>query len=115
MTRTSRVLGVFVLSTAFAACAVPEPAPSAGDGTGAGTSMGAGDGTVGDLSNTTRLAPTLIPLGTGETATALASGFIHNCAVTSALNIWCWGYNGVGAIGDGTYNTAFAPVKVTLQ
>jgi alpha-tubulin suppressor-like RCC1 family protein len=72
------------------------------------------DGAIGDLTNTSRSNPTFVTLG-GESATALATGFIHNCALTTTLNLWCWGFNGAGAIGDGTYNTAFGPVKATLQ
>ena len=35
-------------------------------------------------------------------AVALAAGMEHNCAITSAHELYCWGSNGSGQLGDGT-------------
>lgn len=45
-----------------------------------------------------------VNLGTGRTATALASGFYHNCAILDNGQVKCWGYNAYGQLGRG--NTA---------
>lgn len=36
----------------------------------------------------------------------------HACAVTDAGEVWCWGWNLVGQLGDGTNDTADTPVAV---
>ena len=66
-------------------------------------------------------------LGTGDTQKALkavsvqldadediftvASGNNHSCAATAA-EVWCWGLNSSGQLGDGTRQTSKSPVKV---
>jgi len=46
-----------------------------------------------------------------EGATALAVGSIHTCAVVEGA-VYCWGYNAVGQLGDGTHVDAHVAVKV---
>jgi alpha-tubulin suppressor-like RCC1 family protein len=72
------------------------------------------DGEIGDLTTTLRPTPVAISFG-GEVAQGLAAGYQHTCALTTALNVWCWGYNGFGEIGDGTNSDDFGPTKVLLQ
>ena len=50
------------------------------------------------------LAP--IDLGTGRTATAIAAGAAHTCAVLDDGEIKCWGQNGVGPTGAGRHGGA---------
>jgi alpha-tubulin suppressor-like RCC1 family protein len=38
-------------------------------------------------------------------ALAIAVGNIHNCAIAVDHAVWCWGYNGSGQLGDGTFTT----------
>ena len=40
-----------------------------------------------------------INLGTGRTATAIAAGGYHNCAVLDNESVKCWGYNRYGQLG----------------
>jgi alpha-tubulin suppressor-like RCC1 family protein len=44
----------------------------------------------------------------------LSSGLYHTCAVTQRQDIYCWGDNSYGELGDGTYYNAVKPVKVKL-
>jgi hypothetical protein len=74
------------------------------------------DGEMGDLAGTNRPSPIAVSaFGTESTAVSLAVGSYHNCVVTPLANVWCWGGNYNGGVGDGTYNNAFGPLKVTLQ
>lgn len=44
---------------------------------------------------------------------ALASGASHNCALTTADEVWCWGSNAKGELGDGTYTNRDEATKIT--
>ena len=39
-------------------------------------------------------------------------GYYSACAVINASSVWCWGYNGYGELGDGSYTSRYTPVKV---
>lgn len=54
---------------------------------------------IGDGSVERRFSPTQVM--TSQTFTALAAGFEHTCGLTSTGDVWCWGRNGSGQIGDG--------------
>ena len=45
-----------------------------------------------------------IELGTGRTATAIAAGKYHNCAILDNSSIKCWGANATGQLGLGDSN-----------
>ena len=44
---------------------------------------------------------TAIDLGTGRTATAIASGTLHTCALLDNASVKCWGSNNGGQLGQG--------------
>ena len=74
------------------------------------------DGQYGNDTRTTSNKPLLItvtghPLK-GKTITKLTAGSSHTCALTSDGEMYCWGYNSLGQIGDGTNITRTLPVKV---
>jgi alpha-tubulin suppressor-like RCC1 family protein len=45
---------------------------------------------------------------------AIGSGTLHTCAYVSPTEIYCWGGNDFGQLGDGTTSASSTPVKVVL-
>jgi alpha-tubulin suppressor-like RCC1 family protein len=56
---------------------------------------------VGDATNEMGDRLEVIELGTGRTATAIAAGDHHNCAILDNSSIKCWGANASGQLGLG--------------
>jgi alpha-tubulin suppressor-like RCC1 family protein len=48
-------------------------------------------------------------------ATELSAGEGHVCATLSSGEVWCWGKNNAGQLGDGTKNESRVPVKLISQ
>lgn len=51
-------------------------------------------------------------VGLTQGVTFISVGEHHTCAIDAAGVAKCWGYNGLGALGNGTNETPVAPVKV---
>ncbi len=67
-----------------------------------------GDGTEGE----TRLAP--VPVSGGLSFTRVSAGSTHTCGLTTFPNeLYCWGGNNAGQLGDGTQTTRTTPVRVS--
>ncbi len=74
------------------------------------------DGQYGSGGRSTSFKPVLVtPTGSllkGKTILKLTAGRSHACALTSDNQLYCWGYNSLGQVGDGTTTTRYAPVLV---
>jgi alpha-tubulin suppressor-like RCC1 family protein len=72
--------------------------------------------TLGDGTTTTRLSPVAMntagTLLAGKTITAIQCASYHNVFLTSEGNLYSWGFNGNGKLGDGTTVDRTAPVAV---
>ncbi|MBU1244547.1 hypothetical protein KJ612_15205, partial [Myxococcota bacterium] len=71
-----------------------------------------GNGALGDGTTMTRLVPVLVS-GMDSGVSMVSCGEIHTCALKTDGSAWCWGYNGHGALGDGTTTNRSVPVLVS--
>jgi alpha-tubulin suppressor-like RCC1 family protein len=67
-------------------------------------------GQLGDFSQEVSPLPVRVPRLSGD-INAIAAGTNHSCALTSNGDVWCWGINEVGQLGNNTL-VRFSPVTV---
>ena len=71
-------------------------------------------GQLGDGSDVDRPSPAPVSGALAEQAiAAVALGDNHTCAITDAGEVWCWGANGQGQLGNGTTVAASEPQRVS--
>ena len=76
-----------------------------------------GEGTDGQLGNggiTEEKVPVLVSMPTGVTAVAIAGGLDHSLAIGSDGNLYAWGEDGAGELGNGGTTNSDTPVQVSL-
>jgi alpha-tubulin suppressor-like RCC1 family protein len=75
-----------------------------------------GDNTIGELGIGTETDPvsSLVQVGSSSSWTAVSALYTQTCAVDTSGQIWCWGDNELGQVGDGLpgSNTEAAPIQV---
>lgn len=69
------------------------------------------DGELGNQSHKESDTPVLVQAFTNN-INMISAGEGFSCAVTNTGNVKCWGYNGFGRLGDGTFDNRLAPVNV---
>jgi alpha-tubulin suppressor-like RCC1 family protein len=71
-------------------------------------------GEVGNETRTIQRIPVTVavPVG-GGTYKSFALGYGHTCAVSYADQVYCWGNNATGQLGDGTHTMRLGPQLVT--
>jgi alpha-tubulin suppressor-like RCC1 family protein len=69
------------------------------------------DGELGDGTKKDRVTPVDVT-GLTNGVTALAAGWRHTCALTTAGGVKCWGNNHDGQLGNGTFNDSSSPGDV---
>jgi alpha-tubulin suppressor-like RCC1 family protein len=71
------------------------------------------DGQLGDGTTTNRTTPVAV---SGSLRflrfTSLSAGFRYTCGVATGDNVYCWGHNNAGQLGDGTTTDRTTPVHV---
>jgi alpha-tubulin suppressor-like RCC1 family protein len=72
-----------------------------------------GYGKLGNGNNTTDSHTPIDVNNLAGSAIAVAAGQVHTCAVLASGSVQCWGYNGFGQLGDGTYTNNPIPVTVS--
>ena len=72
------------------------------------------DGQLGDGTKTTTGKPINVVMPTGVTATAIAAGLYHSMMLGTDGNVYSWGYNLYGQLGNGTQTASSTPVSANL-
>jgi alpha-tubulin suppressor-like RCC1 family protein len=81
--------------------------------TGAGYCWGFNEfGQIGDATLTMRLTPTRIAAEEAIGFIRVTAGHEHSCGLTSRGAVYCWGRNGWGQLGDGTFTDRSVPTLV---
>ena len=72
-------------------------------------------GQLGDGTTTDSVTPVLVKsLPLNDPVIAIAAGAAHSLALTASRQVWAWGYNDHGQLGDGTTTQRTIPVQVSI-
>ena len=94
-----------IASGRYHTCAILDNASVKCWGSNNNGQLGIGDTfTRGDNANEMGDNLPTVDLGTGRTATAIASGMHHTCAILDNASVKCWGYNNDSQLGIGNTN-----------
>ena len=71
-------------------------------------------GQIGNGKTGNSMVPTPVNFGTEGNISAIESGTHHNCMIVDHEEVWCWGWNGWGQLGTGSFEEGLLPKKVQL-
>ena len=77
---------------------------------GSNSSGAVGDGTTANRSTPTAIAQGAVP--SGVTMRQISTGNEYSCAIASNSQVYCWGLNMSGMLGDGTTTNRTSPVAI---
>ncbi len=72
------------------------------------------NGRFGSPPNISMIQSVPVPVPGGQVFTKLSMSQNHMCGITTDGNVWCWGSNGNGELGDRTTTPSATPVRVKL-
>jgi alpha-tubulin suppressor-like RCC1 family protein len=77
----------------------------------------AGDNFFGEIGigTSTPTVPSWTEVGSTEGTTAMSLGGNHTCALRADGSIKCWGYNGYGQLGNGTFTSSSSPTTTLVS
>jgi hypothetical protein len=81
---------------------------------GANTNGQLGLGTIGTSSEINVRVPTPVPANASNTAWVEIQAATHSIGLDVAGNVWGWGYNSHGQVGDGTTNNPLSPILLNF-
>lgn len=77
-----------------------------------------GFGQLGNNSTTNSNVPVAVNTSgvlSGKTIKSIAAGYTHTCAIASDNNVYCWGINAFGSLGNNTTTNSSVPVAVNTS
>lgn len=72
-------------------------------------------GQLGDGTTINHSSPMAVTLPMGTTLSRVTGGSRHTCGLTADGDVWCWGDNGSGQLGDGAIVYRSSPVLLSGQ
>lgn len=72
------------------------------------------DGQIGNGSSAQAISPAVAAMPTGIRFVQVAAGDYHSLAIDSDANVWAWGLNQQGQLGNNSTTNSSRPVKVQL-
>jgi alpha-tubulin suppressor-like RCC1 family protein len=69
---------------------------------------------LGSTSQSDETRPVQVHLPSQKKAVMVAVSYKNGCALMTDNTLWCWGENGNGAVGDGTWSDTGTPVEVNV-
>jgi hypothetical protein len=80
---------------------------------GAAWCWGSGNnGALGNNATAIQASPVAVQGGKTFTKLGLSNADWRSCGIEANGDVWCWGHNGAGALGDGTMTDRWVPTKV---
>jgi len=71
-------------------------------------------GQIGNGGSSNVYLPSIVNISGIENIQKIESGSFHNCAIINGGEIYCWGWNAYGQLGDGSHENKINPVRVTF-
>jgi alpha-tubulin suppressor-like RCC1 family protein len=109
------VSGVLAGKTVTSIAAGDDHACAVADGRAYCWGLG-GYGELGNASTTSSSVPVAVDVSgalAGKTATSIDAGSVHTCGVADE-QVYCWGYNALGELGDNSTTNSTTPVIVAV-